>query len=65
MKTTYPMLMTAALIAGLALLSSEAAAVPMIAPGALATASVVEQAVVVVHRRAVVRRPVVHRRVVR
>ena len=57
--------------AGLALASSETfAAGPMIAPGALATTSVgsaeasVEKTVVVVRRRAVVRRPVVRRHVV-
>jgi hypothetical protein len=69
MKTT---LLAAGLVAGLALASSETfAAGPMIAPGALATTSVgsaeaiVEKTVVVVRRRAVVRRPVaVHRRVV-
>ena len=62
---------TAGLVAGLALASSETfAAGPMIAPGALATTSVgsaeasVEKTVVVVRRRAVVRRPVVRRHVV-
>jgi hypothetical protein len=68
MKTTYRILLTAALFAGIALVSSEAsAAVPMaVAPGALATPSFVEKTVVVVRRRpvAVVRRPVVRRPVV-
>jgi hypothetical protein len=66
MKTTYRMLLTATLFAGVALASSEAgAAVPMaVAPGALTTPSFVEKTVVVVRRRpvAVVRRPVVVRR---
>jgi hypothetical protein len=71
-KTKHTVLLAAGLVAGLALASSETfAAGPMIAPGALATTSVgsaeaiVEKTVVVVRRRAVVRRPVaVHRRVV-
>ena len=71
MKTTHTVLLAAGLVAGLALASSETfAAGPMIAPG-LATTSVgsaeaiVEKTVVVVRRRAVVRRPVVvHRRAV-
>ena len=61
MKTT---LLAAGLVAGLALANSETfAAGPMITPGALATTSVgsaeaiVEKTVVVVRRRAVVRRP--------
>ena len=68
MKTTHTVMLAAGLVAGLALASSEAfAAGPMIAPGALATTSVgsaaiVEKTVVVVRRRAVVRRPVVVRR---
>jgi hypothetical protein len=56
-------------VAGLALWSSGTfAAVPMIVPGGLAATSVgsadaiIEKTVVVVHRRAVVRRPVVVRR---
>jgi hypothetical protein len=72
MKTIHTVLLAAGLVAGLALAGSETfAAGPMIAPGALATTSVgsaeaiVEKTVVVVRRRAVVRRPVaVHRRVV-
>jgi hypothetical protein len=72
MKTKHAVLLAAGLVAGLALASSETfAAGPMIAPGALATTSVgsaeaiMEKTVVVVRRRAVVRRPVaVHRRVV-
>ena len=71
MKTTHTVLLAAGLVAGLALASSETlAAGPMIGPG-LATTSVgsaealVEKTVVVVRRRAVVRRPVVvHRRAV-
>ena len=71
MKTTHTVLLAAGLVAGLALASSETfAAGPMIAPGALATTvgsaeAIVEKTVVVVRRRAVVRRPVgVHRRAV-
>ena len=72
MKTKHMVLLGACLVAGLALASSETfAAGPIIAPGALATTSVgsaeaiVEKTVVVVRRRAVVRRPVVvHRRAV-
>jgi hypothetical protein len=63
MKTKHTVLLAAGLVAGLALASSETlAAGPMIAPGALATTSVgsadaiVEKTVVVVRRRAVVRR---------
>jgi hypothetical protein len=63
MKTTHTVLLAAGLVAGLVLASSETfAAGPMIAPGALATTSVgsadamVEKTVVVVRRRAVVRR---------
>ena len=70
MKTTHTVLLAAGLVAGLALASSETfASGPMIAPGALATTSVgsaeasVEKTVVVVRRRAVVRRPVVRRHV--
>jgi hypothetical protein len=69
MKTTHTVLLAAGLVAGLVLASSETFATgPMIAPGALATTSVesadamVEKTVVVVRRRAVVRRPVVVRR---
>jgi hypothetical protein len=69
MKTTHTVLLAAGLVAGLVLASSETfAAGPMIAPGALATTSVgssdamMEKTVVVVRRRAVVRRPVVVRR---
>ena len=72
MRATHTMLL-AGLAAGVALASSATfAAVPMMPPGALTTTSVgsadamVEKTVVVVHRHAVVRRPVaVHRRVVR
>jgi hypothetical protein len=64
MKTLHTVLLTAGLMA-----SSEAfAAVPMMAQGVLATngGANIEKTVVVVRRRAVVRRPVVvHRRVVR
>jgi len=69
MKTLHTVLLAAALMAGLAFESSEAlAAVPMMAQGALATngGTNIEKTVVVVRRRAVVRRPVVvHQRVVR
>jgi hypothetical protein len=69
MKTLHTVLLAAALMAGLAFESSEAlAAVPMMAQGALATngGTNIEKTVVVMRRRAVVRRPVVvHRRVVR
>jgi hypothetical protein len=73
MSAIHKMLLAAGLAAGLALASSATlAAVPMMPPGALSTTSVgsadamVEKTVVVVHRHAVVRRPVgVHRRVVR
>jgi hypothetical protein len=72
MKTTHMVVLAAGLVVGLALASSEAfAAGPIIAPRALATTSIgsdeaiVEKTVVVVRRRAVVRRPVVvHRRAV-
>ena len=63
-------LLTAGLVAGLAVASSETyAAGPMLAPGALATSSaestvaIAEPAVVVVRKRAVVG-PVVRRRVI-
>jgi hypothetical protein len=64
MKTTYRMILTAALFGGVALAGSEAGAAPMaVAPVALSTPSFVEKTVVVVTRRpAVVRRPVVVRR---
>ena len=69
MKRLHTLLLAAGLMAGLAFEGSEAfAAVPMMAQGALATngGANIEKTVVVVHRRAVVRRPhVVHRRVVR
>ena len=69
MKTLHTVLLAAGLMAGLAFESSEAlAAVPMMAQGALATngGTNIEKTVVVVRRRAVVRRPVVvHLRVVR
>jgi hypothetical protein len=69
MKTLHTVLLAAGLMAGLAFESSEAlAAVPMMAQGALATngGTNIEKTVVVVRRRAVVRRPVVvHQRVVR
>ena len=71
MKTLHTVLLAAGLMAGLAFESSEAlAAVPMMAQGALATngGANIEKTVVVVRRRAVVRRPVVvhrHVRVVR
>jgi len=68
MKTTHTVLLAAGLVAGLALASSETFAAGPIDPcqGA-ATTSVgsaeasVEKTVVVVRRRAVVRRPVVRR----
>ena len=63
--------LAAALSAGLVVAGSEThAAGPMVTPGALATSSaesavaIAEPAVVVVRRRAVVRRPVVRRRAV-
>ena len=69
MKKLHMALLAAGLLTGFAFESSEAfAAVPMMAQGALATngGANIEKTVVVVHRRAVVRRPVVvHRRVVR
>jgi len=69
MKTLHTVLLAAGLMSGLAFESSEAlAAVPMMAQGALATngGTNIEKTVVVVRRRAVVRRPVVvHQRVVR
>jgi hypothetical protein len=69
MKPLHMVLLAAGLMAGIAFESTEAfAAVPMMAPGVLATkgGTNIEKTVVVVRRRAVVRGPVVvHRRVVR
>jgi hypothetical protein len=69
MKTLHTALLAAGLMVGLVFETSGAfAAVPMMAQGALATngGANIEKTVVVVHRRAVVRRPVVvHRHVVR
>jgi hypothetical protein len=68
MKATYTVLLTAGLVAGLALASSETFAAGPIAPGTISATSVrsaeamVQKTVVVVHR-AVVHRPVAVRHV--
>jgi hypothetical protein len=65
MKSTHTALLAAGLLAGRALASSEmfAAALATTSVGSAGTS--VEKTAAVVHRRAVVRRPAVHRRVVR